>query len=85
MTTSLNLYHQKISIILARYLSAFVGEMALVEVFTAPTDVVFSDTEVLVPDFLFVSNNRKYILEESYVHGASYLFIEILSPSALQK
>ena len=37
---------------------SFVRENDLGEVFYAPTDVVLSDTDVVQPDILFVSNER---------------------------
>ncbi len=83
MTPSPNLYHQKISIKLARYVSIYAEEKDLGEVFTAPTDVVLSDVEVLVPDLLFVSNKKRHILKENYIHGAPDLIVEILSPSSV--
>ena len=50
-------------------------------VFHAPTDVVFSDTDTVQPDLIFVSNERLHIITEQNIRGAPDLVIEILSPS----
>lgn len=47
----------------------------------APLDVFFSDTAILQPDILFISNERAHIITEANVRGAPDLAIEILSPS----
>jgi Uma2 family endonuclease len=83
VTPSPALNHQKISVRLAHYLFLYVEENDLGEILTAPTDIVLSDIDVLVPDLLFVSNNRKEILQEKYIEGAPDLIIEILSPSSV--
>ena len=73
--------HQKVS-------SGFVGLMApfaknnrLGDVFAAPLDVHLSDTNVLQPDILFISNERSHIIGETNIQGAPDLVIEITSPS----
>jgi len=72
-------YHQAISRNLIRILAEFVERNDLGEVFQAPIDVVLSDTDVLVPDLIFISRARSAIIEEKYVAGAPDLVIEILS------
>ncbi len=52
-------------------------------VFIAPTDVVFSDENVVQPD-LFVVCEKKKILA-AHIEGAPTLIIEILSPSTTVK
>ena len=73
--------HQKIS-------SGFVGLMApfarinrLGDIFAAPLDVHLSDTNLLQPDILFISNERAHIIGETNIQGAPDLVIEIASPS----
>ena len=73
--------HQKVS-------SGFVGLMApftrsnrLGDVFAAPLDVHLSDTNLLQPDILFISNERSHIIGETNIQGAPDLVIEIASPS----
>ena len=58
----------------------FVRDSNLGEIFYAPTDVYFSDTNVFQPDLLFVSNTRAHIITDANVHGAPDLVIEIASP-----
>ena len=51
------------------------------EVFQILTGVVLSDTEVVLPDMLFISNERSHIIRDEAIHGAPDLVIEVLSPS----
>lgn len=51
------------------------------QVFPAPTDVFFSDTNVVEPDVLFVTAANLSKLEESFVRSAPDLVVEISSPS----
>ena len=76
-----NMAHQGISTTLLRLIDTLVYLRKLGKVFHAPTDVVFSDTEVVQPDLIFVSNERSHILTENNIRGAPDLIIEILSPS----
>jgi Uma2 family endonuclease len=55
------------------------------EVFVAPFDVVLSDTDVVQPDLLFVSNEREHVITEANVQGAPDLVVEILSPSTAER
>lgn len=73
-------FHQRIIQRLNRKIDAFVESNALGEVFTAPLDVYLSDEEYYQPDMLFVSNERKSIIQER-IKGAPDLVVEVLSPS----
>ena len=53
--------------------------------YIAPFDVVLSDTDVVQPDILFVSNERMGIVTEDNIQGAPDLVIEILSPSTAER
>ena len=66
-------------------LSAFVDEHDLGRVFHAPYDVLFSDTDVVQPDLLFVSNERAEIITPANIQGAPDLIVEILSPSSSRR
>jgi Uma2 family endonuclease len=69
---------------LTRYLSTFVQENDLGEVFVAPFDVVFSRFDVVEPDLLYVSKGRLSVLTEKNVQGAPDLVVEVLSPSTAE-
>lgn len=73
--------HQRISRILSNQLTNFVEKNNLGEIFYAPTDVVFSMTEVVQPDILFISKERSQIITKKNIIAAPDLVIEILSDS----
>ncbi len=50
-------------------------------VFAAPTDVIFGETRVAVPDLLVVAAARRSIITPRGIAGAPTLIVEILSPS----
>ena len=77
--------HQRTLRKLGVRLEAFVEERGLGEIFFAPFDVVLSDTDVVQPDILFVSNERAGIVTEDNVQGAPDLVVEILSPSTAER
>ena len=57
-------------------------EHPLGRVYFAPLDIVFSDTNVVEPDLLYLSRDREERLAtERFVAGAPDLVVEILSPS----
>ena len=85
MSPSPNRSHQRIDTRLGALLHAFVEEMSLGEVYHAPFDVVLSNTNVVQPDLLFVSNEQAYIVTEDNVQGPPDLVIEILSPSTAER
>ena len=51
----------------------------------APFDVVLSNTDVVQPDLLFVSNERVHILTPANIQGAPDMVVEILSPSTAER
>jgi Uma2 family endonuclease len=51
----------------------------------APVDVLLSPNDVLVPDLLFISNERREILNDKNVQGAPDLVVEILSESTKRR
>ena len=77
--------HQIVSMVLGSLLYRFVSERKLGTVIAAPTDVVLSDTDVVQPDILFVSNQRSHILTRENVQGAPGLVVEILSPATAER
>ena len=82
LTPAPNLRHQRLQLRLGTRLAQFIEEQGLGELFFAPCDVVLSDTDVVQPDLLFVSNDRRHLLlGGANVLGAPDLVVEILSPS----
>lgn len=71
--------HQIIATNLAEALNRHVRKHTQGRVLVAPTDVVLSRTNVVQPDLLFISNQRRQILTENNVQGAPDLIVEILS------
>ena len=73
--------HQTVDTRLGWRLARFVEENALGVTYSAPRDVVFSDTNIVQPDLMFISNERMHIDTEAEVWGGPDLIVEILSPS----
>ena len=73
--------HQRVEGRLGSRLHLFVERNKLGIVYFAPRDVVFSDTNIVQPDLMFISNERMHIDTEAEVWGGPDLVVEILSPS----
>ena len=71
--------HQLISVYFVMFLAPFVRNHGLGWIFPAPIDVHLSDTNLLQPDIIFVSNEREGIIGETNIQGAPDLVIEIAS------
>ena len=82
LVASPNRDHQTVSLRLASRMLSFVDENGLGWVFEAPFDVLFTDTDVVQPDIMFISREREHILTRANVQGAPDLIVEILSPSS---
>ncbi len=74
-------FHQRVSILLGSKLVQVAVENRLGKVYHAPFDVVLSNTDVVQPDLIFVSNERADIITPANIQGAPDLVVEILSPS----
>ena len=74
-------YHQKISINLASSIWNYIKKTDWGEIYYAPTDIIFSSTDVVQPDIVGISKDRMAIIKEEGIFGAPDLIIEILSPS----
>jgi Uma2 family endonuclease len=77
--------HQRILRNLSYLVQKHLVEHAIGEMFFAPCDVVLSDVNVLLPDLLFVSNDRSAIITSKNLQGAPSLVVEILSPSTRKR
>jgi Uma2 family endonuclease len=80
MTPSPVPYHQKISGKIFFELKRFVDENNVGEVYVAPLDVYFSDTDIYQPDIIFISKDRLNIIGEKKIEDPPDIVIEILSP-----
>ena len=81
IVTSPSKVHQRLVLKLGSLLAAFVATGNLGEIFIAPFDVFFTNTNVVQPDILFISREREHIAMDNKVQGAPDLVVEILSPS----
>jgi Uma2 family endonuclease len=82
VTAAPNTRHQRVVTRLTGLLWSFVQSRRLGEVFVAPFDVVFSETDVVEPDLLFVSHARAAdTLTDLNMRGAPDLVVEVGSPS----
>jgi Uma2 family endonuclease len=85
VTPAPNLGHQGASIALSTILYLHVEQHGLGTVLAAPCDVLLSEISVVEPDLLFVSRERREIMERAFVRGAPDLVVEILSPSTARR
>jgi len=74
-----NTKHQIVSANLFLALGTFVRHHQLGRVFHPRYDVVLSDTDIVEPDVLFVSNARAHLITKTNLRGAPDLVIEVLS------
>jgi Uma2 family endonuclease len=77
--------HQAVSRNLGFLLWQHVRERKLGEVYYAPLDVVLSDTDVVQPDLVFVSEERRHLIRAEGLFGAPDLVVEILSPATRER
>ena len=77
--------HQYISGNLYFKIATFVRERSVGKVYFSPFDVVLSDTNVVQPDILFISNERTEIITPDNVRGAPDLVVEILSSATAER
>ncbi len=79
VSPSPRLRHQEIVGRLYLSLGNHVVQQGSGRVYLGPTDILFSDRNVLVPDVLFVADERLGILTEKNIQGVPSLVIEVLS------
>lgn len=85
MTPAPIIKHQNVLSELGERLRRFVLKNHLGNVFYAPCDVIFSKTNVVQPDILFISKANQAIVTEKNIQGAPDLLIEITSASTKEK
>lgn len=82
MSPAPSLVHQQVAMQISRLLgNALEGKPCIP--FAAPTDVYFSEEDVVQPDIFVVCDRKK--LEKNKVNGAPDLIFEILSPGTQRK
>ena len=81
MTPAPNTMHQNIIVKLIYEIERFLQQQKIGKLLCAPTDVRFSDTNILQPDIIFIPNGRSGIIKENMIDGPPDLIIEILSPA----
>jgi Uma2 family endonuclease len=74
-------HHQRIAVKVLTKLAMLLTENPVGEVFHAPIDVYFEETETYQPDLIFIAKDRLHLVEEERIKGAPDLVVEILSPS----
>ena len=85
VTPSPNTRHQRVSLRLTMDLANWLREHPTGELFVAPFDVVFSRFDIVVPDLLYLSNERRATaLTDEHALGAD-LVIEIASPGTRRR
>ena len=77
--------HQSVLGDLYLIVAKFIRERSLGKVYFSPFDVVLSDTNVVQPDILFISNERADIITPDNVQGAPDMVVEILSPATVER
>jgi Uma2 family endonuclease len=73
--------HQRIVRNLLYLIQSHLETHATGEVFCAPFDTLLSEFDIVVPDLIYLSNERSRFLTSQNLQGPPDLVIEILSPS----
>lgn len=77
--------HQKVLWKLVKLFGQYENKVKTGLFLSAPVDVVLSESEVVQPDILYVSEERISIVEERAVRGAPDLVVEIVSPYSYKR
>lgn len=85
MTPSPIIKHQNISSELVEKIRRYVNQNRLGTVLYAPCDVIFSKTNIVQPDIIFVSKSNRAIIKEKNIQGAPDLLVEITSPNTRKR
>ncbi len=76
--------HQEIVLFLAQVLGIYVRSKNLGDVFIAPFAMKLeAEKRGREPDLLFVSRERKHLIEPTFLNGAADLVVEVISPESI--
>jgi len=84
MAPAPSFFHQQIAFRFQKLLDQWVSEHRLGATVGAPIDMVLSSRRVTQPDVLFISNERRHIIQDR-VRGAADLVAEVLSPGSRRR
>src|SRR5207248_3425715 len=73
--------HQRISMRLIVAIGTYLREHPLGQLYLALLDVVLSQHDVVEPDLIYISDERREIITEKNIQGAPDVLIEIVSES----
>ena len=74
--------HQRISLNLTYLIRSYLEDHPIGELLYAPVDVILSDTDIVIPDLVYVSRERaSEIIKAKNLPGPPDLVVEILSPT----
>ena len=79
--TSPSTIHQRVSVKLLSLFLNYISQHASGEIFHAPLDLVLNQGNVVQPDLIYISNEKKSIIERKGIFGPPDIVVEIISPS----
>ena len=82
MTPAPSYEHQDIQSTIVRILINYIFDNKLGKLLFAPIDVILDNKNVVQPDILFLSNEKRNLIQKRGIFGAPDLVIEIISPSS---
>jgi Uma2 family endonuclease len=77
--------HQIVSLNLVRQLDQHINAAGLGRLLYAPIDIRFTQDNVLIPDIIFIAQDRLHIIGPKTIDAAPDLVVEILSPGTKQR
>ena len=83
MTPAPSVWHQKVALRIARFLSTYVEDAGLGQVFIAPVDVELAPKSVVQPDVFVLLNASLSKITPERIQGAPDLVVEVSSPSTV--
>jgi len=73
--------HQQVLANIFAGLHAHITSHNLGKIYFAPLDVVFDEHNVVQPDLLYISKERRSVITPRFIHGAPDLVVEAISES----